>query len=135
MDLPWEAAKEAYDHVVAVADAVGKELGGRGFLLGEGAVQAHVFLRLLGRGHLGAEDPDIVARLADELAAQPHGEDPDTTFGGPDRDDRPPTPDYSGPDDGPTPDAGPDGGPDRPGRGPETGPDGVALDLTAALET
>ena len=88
-------------------------------------MQSHVFLRLLGRGHLGVEDPDIVARLADELAAQPHHEDPDTTFGGHD-----PGPDDGGPDDdGPDDDGpgdAPDGGPE-PDPGPDDdGPDGAS---------
>ncbi len=66
---------------MAIADAVRKELTGRGLTPSEGTVQAHVFLRLLGRGHLGLDDPDIVARLTDELAALPNPDDPDPDDG------------------------------------------------------
>ncbi|MFC5060867.1 HNH endonuclease signature motif containing protein [Actinomycetospora atypica] len=117
LDLPWETAKEAYDHLVAVADAVRRELGMRGITVAEGRVQSHVFLRLLGRGHLGADDPDIVARLVEELAALPHPDDPDP-------DDTEPGPDDDGPDGGPGPDDGPDAGPDDPrGSSPDSNPD------------
>ncbi len=113
LDLPWEDAKDAYDHVVAIADAVAKELAVRGISRSEGTVQSHVFLRLLGRGHLGLDDPDIVVRLTAELAAQPHPDDPDT--------DDDPRPDDD-PDDGPEPNDGPgldDDGPS--GGGPSGG--------------
>ncbi|MDL5159329.1 HNH endonuclease signature motif containing protein [Actinomycetospora termitidis] len=112
LDLPWEAAKDAYDHLVAVADAVLVGLRAANVDMSEGVVQAHVFVRLLGRDHLGHGDPDLVARLAAELlAGEPAAGGPDD--GGPDDG----GPDDGGPEDGgPDDDGADDDGPGDPGR-------------------
>jgi hypothetical protein len=104
LDLPWEAAKNAYDHLVAVADAVLAGLRAAGVERSEGVVQAHVFVRLLGRDHLGHGDPDLVARLTAELLVDGRPNDGGPDQGGPEG------PDDGGPDDGGPDDGGPDGG-------------------------
>ncbi len=123
LDLPHDPAREAYDHVVALADAVSAGVRARGRELQVGQIQSHVYLRLLHPDLLGADDATVVAVLTDELAPRIHG-DPDDP--GPDDD----GPDDDGPGDGPE-DPGPgDNGPEDNGpeddsedQGPNDGPD------------
>jgi hypothetical protein len=103
LDLPLDPAREAYDHVVALADAVTVAARARGRELRVGQVQSHVYLRLLHPDLLGAEDTTVVAVLTDELAPRPFDDGPHPDDPGP----RDPDPD-DGPDDGPDSDDGPD---------------------------
>jgi hypothetical protein len=65
LDLPHDPAREAYDHVVALADAVSAAVRGRGRQLRVGQVQSHVYLRLLHPDLLGVDDATVVAILTD----------------------------------------------------------------------
>src|SRR4051794_10940966 len=47
LDLPHDPAREAYDHVIALSDAVHAAVRARGRELRVGQVQSHVYLRLL----------------------------------------------------------------------------------------
>jgi hypothetical protein len=123
LDLPHDPAREAYDHVVALADAVHAEVRARGRDPRVGQVQSHVYLRLLHPDLLGVEDATVVAVLTDELAPRGHDDGPDD--GGPDD----PGPDDPGPDGGGDDGDGSDDGPEGPdGDGPDqcsggSGPD------------
>ena len=104
LDLPHDPAREAYDHVVALADAVAAAITARGRELRRGVVESHVYLRLLHPDLLGVDDATVVDVLADELAPRSHDDGP----GDPDGPDGP-----EGPDE-PRPDGPGDPGPDEP---------------------
>ena len=77
LDLPHDPAREAYDHVVALADAVHAGVRARGRELRVGEVQSHVYLRLLHPDLLGVDDAAVVEILTDELAPRSFGDGPD----------------------------------------------------------
>jgi hypothetical protein len=93
LDLPEDLALEAHGHVVAVADAVSAAVRARGGEVGKAFTEAHVYLRLLGRDLLDADDATLVEILTEELL-NAGGTDDD----GPDAASEP---DDRGPDDGP----------------------------------
>ena len=103
LDLPLDPAREAYDHVVVLADAVHAGVRARGRELRVGEVQSHVYLRLLHPDLLGVDDTGVVEILTDELAPRSSGDgsDGDGPDGGPGPDDD--GPDDDGPDRGPRP--------------------------------
>jgi hypothetical protein len=90
LDLPHDPAREAYDHVVALADAVTAAVTARGRELRRGVVESHVYLRLLHPDLLGVDDATVVDVLTDELAPRWYDD-------GPGDPDAPDDPDDSGP--------------------------------------
>ena len=121
LDLPLDPAREAYDHVVVLADAVHAGVRARGRELRVGEVQSHLYLRLLHPDLLGVDDTTVVEILTDELAPRSFGDGPDGD-----------SPDGDGPDgpggDGPHGDGPDDDGPDRDGPGPEPSSEGAGSD-------
>jgi hypothetical protein len=92
LDLPHDTAREAYDHVVALADGVHAGVRARGRELRVGEVQSHVYLRLLHPDLLGVDDaptpPAPPPPASTETAAAEKIDPPAATTASPTSDDR-----------------------------------------------
>ncbi len=136
VDLPVDEALLAYEHVVAIADAVRAAVRARGGDVGQGFTEAHTYLALLSPALRGADEATLIATLTEQLLHRPDPDDdpdeggPEAGSGGGPEDGGPEDggPEDGGPEDGGPEDGGPDdGGPDD-GGPDDGGPDGEGPD-------